>query len=39
MDTIDETTHVPKSIYFFYGGECKQFVNALEYIGLSPINK
>ena len=38
-DTIDETAQVPKSIYFFYGGESKQFVNALEYIGLSPINK
>ena len=38
-DTMDETAQVPESIYFFYGGESKQFVNALEFIGLSPINR
>ena len=37
-DTMDETAQVPESI-FFYGGESKQFVNALEFIGLSPINR
>ena len=36
-DTMDETDQVPESIYFFYGGESKNF--ALEFIGLSPINK
>ena len=38
-DTMDETGQVPDSIYFFYGGESEQFVNALEFIGLSPINR
>ena len=38
-DTMDETAQVPESIYFFYGGESEQFVNALEFIGLSPINR
>ena len=38
-DTIEETSQVPKSIYFFNGGENKQFLNALEFIGLSPINR
>ena len=38
-NTVDETAQVPESIYFFYGGESKQFVNALEFIGLSPINR
>ena len=28
-----------KSIYFFYGGESQQFVNAIEFIGLSPFNR
>ena len=36
-NTMDETDQVPESIYFFYGGESKNF--ALEFIGLSPINK
>ena len=36
---MDETSQVPESIYFFYGGESEQFVNALEFIGLSPINR
>ena len=38
-DTMNETAQVPKSIYFFYGGESEQFVNALEFIDLSPINR
>ena len=38
-DTMDETAQVPESIYFSYGGERDQFVNALEFIGLSPINR
>ena len=38
-DTMDETGQVPDSIYFFHGGESEQFVNALEFIGLSPINR
>ena len=39
-DTMDETAQVPESIFFFlYGGESEQFVNALEFIGLSPINR
>ena len=36
---MDETGQVPESIYFFYGGESENFVNALEFIGLSPINR
>ena len=38
-DSMDETAQVPESIYFFYGGESEQFVNVLEFIGLSPINR
>ena len=38
-DTMDKTGQVPESIYFFYGGESKTFVDALEFIGLSPINR
>ena len=38
-DTMDETAQVPESIYFFYGGESEQFVNALEFTDLSPINR
>ena len=38
-DSMDETAQVPESIYFFYGGESEKFVNALEFIGLSPINR
>ena len=38
-DKMDETAQVPESIYFSYGGEREQFVNALEFIGLSPINR
>ena len=35
-DTMDETGEVPERIYFFYGGDSQQFVDALEFIGLSP---
>ena len=38
-DTMDETAQVSEIIYFFYGGESEQFVNALEFIGLSPVNR
>ena len=38
-DTMDETGKVPDSVYFFYGGEREQFVNALEFVGLSPIKR
>ena len=38
-DTMDETAQVPESFFFFNGGESKQFVNVLEFIGLSPINR
>ena len=36
---MDETAQVQERIYFFYGRESEQFVNALEFIGLSPINR
>ena len=38
-DTMEETGQVPESIYFFYGGDSQNFVDALEFIGLSPINR
>ena len=38
-DTMGETGQVPESISFFYGGESQIFVDALEFIGLSPINR
>ena len=38
-NTMDETAQVPESIYLFYGGDSEEFVNALEFIGLSPINR
>ena len=34
-NTMDEKGEVPESIYFFYGGDSEQFVQALEFIGLS----
>ena len=37
-DTMDETGQVPESIYFFYG-DSQNFVDALEFIGFSPINR
>ena len=38
-NTMDETAQVPESFFFFYGGDSEQFVNALDFIGLSPINR
>ena len=38
-NTMDETGQMPESIYFFYGGDSQNFVDALEFIGLSPINR
>ena len=38
-DTMDEERNVPESIYFFYGGERENFVRALEFIGLSLMNR
>ena len=38
-NTMDEKGEVPESIYFFCGGDSEQFVQALEFIGLSPINR
>ena len=38
-DTMDKTGQVPESIYLFYDGKSENFVNALEFIGLSPINR
>ena len=36
---MDETGQVPESIYFFYGGDSQQFIDALEFIVLSPVNR
>ena len=38
-NTMDQEGEVSASIYFFYGGESENFVKALEFIGLSPINR
>ena len=38
-EKMDETGKVPESIYFFYGGDSQQFVDALEFLGISPINR
>ena len=38
-NTMDETGEVPENIYFFYGGESEGFVNALEFLGISPENR
>ena len=38
-NTMDEKGEIPESIYFFYGGENEEFVQALEFIGLSPITR
>ena len=38
-DTIDETGQVPENIYFFNGGDSENFVDALEFKGLSTINR
>ena len=37
-ETMDETGDMPESIYFSYGGDSQKFVDALEFVGLSPIN-
>ena len=36
---MDETGEEPENIYFFYGGESEGFVNALEFLGISPENR
>ena len=36
---MDETSKFPENIYFFYGGDSQQFVAALEFLGLTPINR
>ena len=38
-DIMDETGQVPESIYFFYGEDSQNFVDALEFIGVGPINR
>ena len=38
-DTMNETGQVPEIIYFFYGEDSQNFVDVLEFIGLSPINR
>ena len=39
-NTMDEKGETPESFFFFfYGGESEQFVQALEFIRLSPINR
>ena len=37
-DTMEEG-NVPENIYVFYGGESDNFYKALEFVGLSPINR
>ena len=36
---MDESAKLLENIYFFYSGDRNEFVNALEFIGLSPINR
>ena len=36
-DTMDNWWNTRN--YFFYGGDSEQFVNALEFLGISPINR
>ena len=38
-DTMDESSQIRESIYFFYGGDSQAFVDALEFVGLSPLNR
>ena len=38
-DTMHETALVPESFFFFNGGDSDEFVKALEFIGLSTINR
>ena len=37
-DTMEEG-NVPENIYVFYGGESDNFYKALEFVGLSPMNR
>ena len=36
---MDESAKLLENIFFFYSGDRNEFVNALEFIGLSPINR
>ena len=36
---MDETEQVPESIYFFYGGDSDQFIEALKFIGIQGQNR
>ena len=38
-NTMDESAQVPENIYFFYGGDGDQFVNALKFLSLSLVNR
>ena len=39
-DTMGESAQVPESIFFFFfGGDSDEFVKALEFIGLSTVNR
>ena len=38
-DEMDETGKVPESIYFFYGGDSDEFVEALKFIGIQGQNR
>ena len=38
-DKMDETGQVPESIYFFYGADSDQFVEALKFIGIQGQNR
>ena len=38
-NTMDESAQVLENIYFFYGGDSDEFVNALEFFGLSLVNR
>ena len=38
-DEMDATGQVPESIYFFYGGDSDQFVEALKFIGIQGQNR
>ena len=38
-ETMDETGKMADNIYFFYVGESQKFTDALEFLGLSPINR
>ena len=37
-EAFDEE-NVPENVYFFYGRESENFYRALEFIGLSPMNR